>query len=190
MLLPTKSQIIPIFYVYHPFSFTGFKMDNSNHTTYNSNIHYEANQPKLQWLLILIPVTAIFALYTAYRVRNKRRKRKQLLEEASTAFHASSMRRNTLASIDLHSGILSPQQINNASNISLVRLPQSGDVYVSVHTAAEERRVHQAGSTIRRESTSPAVITAPPPTYSVCSPPKYEDVVHLRTKDDDNGSSP
>lgn len=163
-------------------------MDFSNHTTYNSNIHYEANKPKLQWLLILIPVAAIFALYTAYRIRNKRKRRKQLLEEASAAFPASgaSMRRNTLASIDPHN--------TNSSNISLVRLPQSGDVYVSVQAAAaEERTIHQqqagsTGSSSRRESTSPVVvvITAPPPTYSVCSPPKYEDVVHLRTKDDDD----
>lgn len=141
-------------------------MDYNNHTTYNSKIHYEANQPKLQWLLILIPVAGIFALYTIFRLRNKKRRRKQLQEETTDVIPARM------------SNIIPYSNTNNCSTISLVRLPQSGDVYINVQNQTEERTVYQAGPN-RRDSSQVAV---PPPTYSVCSPPRYEEVVDLTTK--------
>lgn len=137
----------------------------------NINIHHEANQPKLQWLLILIPIIGVFAMYTFYHVRYKRRKRKQLLDEEEASIIPATMT-NVIPLVP--PSILS-SQANNCSEISLVRLPNSEGLYVSVNNTMDQRGRRESR---REESTR---LSAPPPVYSISSPPVYEEVVDLRT---------
>ncbi len=153
-------------------------MNNNNYTTHSEidsvNIQHEANQPKLQWLLMLIPVAGVFAMYTFYRVRYKKRmRRKQQILEGTTVTPATMGSIIPVVPPSIFS-LNNRSQINNCSDISLVRLPHSDGLYISVNSTTNERG--RRGS--RRESTR---LSAPPPVYSISSPPVYEEVVDLRT---------
>ncbi|GAA5795197.1 hypothetical protein HPULCUR_000551 [Helicostylum pulchrum] len=131
----------------------------------DNDIHYEANRPKLQWLIILIPVVGAFAIYTFIRIRNRARAQQHLddEEEMVTPLRLSNI-------IPAPSPIFHRQMYDVRSNerAPLIRLSNSGSTTTFWHRL-------QPPSNDPRNST-------PPPVYSVSSPPKYDEVIALENE--------
>lgn len=170
--------------------------------------HYEKNQPKLQWLIILIPVMVAFVFYTFLRIRNKRRKARQRLvdEEALTIpsvvmadvipapapiFHHNGSSctindsRTRIYDIGLRTYPLLRFSNNSYSNNTTMPFWQRFYSSTSQPNSADKNNnAHQNRRRQRRRRRRLRRgelnrTPSPPPVYSISSPPKYEEVVAL-----------
>ncbi|KAG2233471.1 hypothetical protein BDF21DRAFT_464923 [Thamnidium elegans] len=135
---------------------------NSTASYLDNDIHYEANRPKLQWLIILIPIVGAFAIYTFVRIRNKAKAQQQLDEEE----------------------MFTPLRISNI-------IPAPSPIFhrqmydVRSNERAPLIQLSNIGSTIfwhRLQPSNGPRDSTPPPVYSVSSPPKYDEVIALENE--------
>ncbi|KAL7318417.1 hypothetical protein PS15m_001667 [Mucor circinelloides] len=124
-----------------------------NTTLEQDDIAYENNSPKLQWLILLIPMLGAFIAYSLIRMHNKRRRAQQLLlDQALQRLPASN-----------HYVIAVPSPAH-PSSLSWQR-------FSAIEQDQRERR-RQQRRTQRQQHDAP-----PPPAYSPSSTlPKYEDI--------------
>lgn len=130
----------------------------------DNNIHYEANRPKLQWLIILIPVVGAFAIYTFIRIRNRARTHQQQSDEEEMV---APLRISNI--IPAPSPIFHRQMYDVRSNerAPFIRLSNGGGTTTFWH---------------RLQPFNDPRNSTPPPVYSVSSPPKYDEVIALENE--------
>jgi hypothetical protein len=165
--------------------------------------HYEKNQPKLQWLIIFIPVIGAFVLYTFLHIHNKRRKTKQRPVDEETVTIPSvvmaniipapnpifdySNRTNETRIYDIRTGqyphvrLSNNSYDNNTTTTFWQRFQSSSSPTTDILTQQNNReRQRRRQRRDRRRSRRYLNRTpTPPPVYSISSPPKYEEVVAL-----------
>lgn len=117
-------------------------------------IRYQDNSPKLQWLIVLIPVLSAFVAYSLFRIHNKRKKAQQLI-------------------IDQQS-----QQLPISNNHITMPSPthQSSLFWQRFSIIEQDQRERRRRRRQRRHQQRQNDIS--PPAYSLSpSLPKYEDII-------------
>ncbi|KAI9362289.1 hypothetical protein BD770DRAFT_425361 [Pilaira anomala] len=164
------SHLFFFFFFFLSLSSESIKMNTTTTPTFIDNdTHYEANRPKLQWLIILIPVIGAFFIYTFIRIKNKARALRQLDAEEEE---------NTIVPLAVTDTISAPspiyrrQMFDMRSNERRRTIPEPLIRLSNVGNTVIWQRLQNTTTDPRRTPT-------PPPVYSVSSPPKYDEVIAL-----------
>ncbi|KAI8880527.1 hypothetical protein K501DRAFT_275499 [Backusella circina FSU 941] len=136
--------------------------------------HPQPIHSKLQWLIILIPVVGAFFLYSFMRIRNRRKRVRDVERAACPPAHLQPptslppvyrQTNNTRPS-----GLLIHFSSNNSSHSSFWRYLHSASSE-SLNQRQRRRREERRRRRRRLERTP-----TPPPMYSVSSPPAYDEI--------------